>query len=207
MGRVLCSSLLPRKVAGRKPSCTASAPKGIARMGVSRKLAWSSTAPAISEEGPKPLLEPNSWIPAALGQECLWIGHLQNFAKGLAFIDGMLVIGFDDAISDPIPEVAWLFPRAVVKPFGNVGLVLVGDERRLDFFFAPLHRAYELVGRDLAGNQLGCEVSRSFDQGHLEHGGMLVIGESLRLLDMRIFVSDHIYKTVFDIGIHPVGRA
>jgi hypothetical protein len=48
----------------------------------------------------------------------------------------VFVIGFDDAIADPIAEVARLGERAVVEPIGQIGLVLVGDERCLNLFLA-----------------------------------------------------------------------
>jgi hypothetical protein len=51
-------------------------------------------------------LQPNARIPAALGQKRLWIGDFQDFAQGAAFVGGVLIIAFDDAIADPIAEVA-----------------------------------------------------------------------------------------------------
>jgi hypothetical protein len=37
-----------------------------------------------------------------------------------ALVRGVFVIGFDDAIADPIAEIAGLGQRAVVEPFGKI---------------------------------------------------------------------------------------
>ena len=82
-------------------------------------------------------MELNAGRPTALGKKRLRVGHFQNFAKRAAFIGRALVIRLDDAISDPIAEVARLLRCAVVKPFGEVGLVHVRDEGGFDFLFTP----------------------------------------------------------------------
>src|ERR1700683_2232772 len=84
------------------------------------------------------LRELNPRIPAAFAEECLRIRHLQNLAEGPALVGGPLVVGLDDAIANPIAEISRLFQSAIVEPAGKIGLVLIGDERGFDFFFAPL---------------------------------------------------------------------
>jgi len=54
----------------------------------------------------------NAWIPAALGEEFLRVLHTQDIAQRAALVGGVFIIGFDDAIADPIAEVAWLCQRA-----------------------------------------------------------------------------------------------
>src|SRR5271168_1138332 len=111
------------------------------------------------------LWEPNAGIPAALRKKRLRVGHFQDFAKGSPLVIGVLIIGFDDAISNPVAEVARLFSGAVLKPGGEIGLVFVGDESHFDFFFASRCRRSEVQIRDFAGNELGREFGRTFDQG------------------------------------------
>jgi hypothetical protein len=69
----------------------------------------------------------------------------------------MLVVGFDDPISDPVAEVTLFVQSAVVKSFRKIGLIFVGDEGSLDFFFMPLRSRSQLGTRDTAGNQFGRE--------------------------------------------------
>jgi hypothetical protein len=45
---------------------------------------------------------------SALGKECLRVLHNQDLAQGAALVSGVFVMGFDDAIADPIAEVARL---------------------------------------------------------------------------------------------------
>jgi hypothetical protein len=99
---------------------------------------------------PRALLDLNAGIPAALGQERLWVGHLQNLAQGPALVVGMLVVRLDDAISNPVAKVPGLFGRAVVELGGDIGLVFVGDERGLDLLFAPRGRLPQARIRDVA---------------------------------------------------------
>jgi hypothetical protein len=49
-------------------------------------------------------LELYAGIPAAFVQKRLGIVHLQDFAKSSALVVGVLVIRFNDAISDPVAE-------------------------------------------------------------------------------------------------------
>ncbi|MGC1264640.1 MAG: hypothetical protein WA853_00045 [Candidatus Acidiferrum sp.] len=54
-------------------------------------------------------MELDGRVPSAFGEEGFGIGHLEDFAKGKALIGGVLVVGLDDAIADPIAEVAKFF--------------------------------------------------------------------------------------------------
>ncbi|MGB2592889.1 MAG: hypothetical protein WBG02_13570 [Candidatus Acidiferrum sp.] len=45
----------------------------------------------------------------AFGEEGFGIGHLEDFAEGLELIGGVLVVGLDDAIADPVAEGAKFF--------------------------------------------------------------------------------------------------
>lgn len=110
------------------------------------------------------LLQLNAGIPAALRQKRLRIGHFRDFAKSAALVCGMLLVRFDDAISEPVAEVARLFTRSVVKPFGKISLFFIKDKRALEFLFTSFSRRSELRVRDLAENLLAGEFRRAFDQ-------------------------------------------
>jgi hypothetical protein len=71
----------------------------------------------------------------------------------------VLVIGFHDAIANPVAEVARLLRRAVavVEPIRHIGLVLINDEGGLDLLLTALDPGGELGVRDRAGGQLGDE--------------------------------------------------
>ena len=84
----------------------------------------------------------------------------------------MFIVGFDDAIADPIAEVARLCQRAVVEPIGKIGLVLVGDERRLNRCFVTFCDRPKAGGGNAAGCQFGREFGRAFDQRFLEDRGL-----------------------------------
>jgi hypothetical protein len=59
----------------------------------------------------------------------------------------------------------------------------------------------------IAGSQLGDEFGRTFDQRAFEHRRVLVVDERPDLLHMRVFVRDHMDEAVFDVRVHPFGRA
>jgi hypothetical protein len=76
----------------------------------------------------------------------------------------LVIIRLDDTIPNPVAQIARLFQRAVVNPFGKIGLVFIGDERGFDFFFISPGPRDELVRRDLARNQLGRKLSCALDK-------------------------------------------
>src|SRR4029077_15010307 len=125
-----------------------------------------------------------------LSDECFWIGHLQNSAERHALVDNMLIVRLDDPVPNPVAKITRLVHCAVVKPFGKIGLVFIGDERSLDFFFISPSPSFELGRRDLAGNQLGRKLGSALDQGCLKDCGMLVVNKCLYLLNMGILMCD-----------------
>src|SRR5918994_5541929 len=105
--------------------------------------------------------ESHSRSPAAFLKECLRIRQLQNFPERLLLVGRTLVIRFDDAIADPVADIATLLHRAVVEPERQVGLIDVGAERSLQLLFATLRQRGEVLVPDLAGCELGHEFGGS----------------------------------------------
>src|SRR5687767_435044 len=102
--------------------------------------------------------------PAALHQERLRIGQLQNFTERLLLVGCALVIGFHDAVADPVTDIAALLHRAVVDPARQLSLIDVGSERSFQLLLAALRQRCEMRIRGLTGSELGDELGRTFDQ-------------------------------------------
>ena len=64
---------------------------------------------------------------------------------------------------------------------------------------------------NVAGDELADEVGRALDQGKPEDGGAWVTRVEfllgMALLDVSIFVSNHVDEAVLRIGVHEVGGA
>src|SRR5919204_1310627 len=90
------------------------------------------------------LFKPDARIPSTDGKKGLGIVHLQDFAKGPLFVRSVLIVRFDDPISDPVTKVARSLHCRIVKPLRKIGLVLVINEARFDLLLMTFGRGAEL---------------------------------------------------------------
>src|SRR5438270_7283241 len=83
-------------------------------------------------------IQPDAGIPATSSQKSLRILHFENVAQGSALVSGVIVVGFNDAIADPIAQITRVRQSAIVDPMRKLGRVFVRDKSRLNFLVASL---------------------------------------------------------------------
>jgi hypothetical protein len=72
-------------------------------------------APGTASAGPPGRsFELDARVPAAGFQERVRVSHLQYLAQRTLFVFGVLVVGFDDAVANPVPQVAVFLVSAVI---------------------------------------------------------------------------------------------
>src|SRR3546814_15972550 len=69
------------------------------------------------------LVELDPRIPAALFQEGLRVGHLEDLTQRLLLVGRVPVIGLGDAVADPVAEIARGVGTGVVDPVGKIGQI------------------------------------------------------------------------------------
>src|ERR1700735_5121922 len=94
---------------------------------------------SASSDGP---IQPSISIarfPAAVGQDCLGIRQFQQRLQSEALVGRLEVVGFADALADPVAKVARLLRCAepIIKPVRHVRTVLFSEECSIDFALAP----------------------------------------------------------------------
>src|SRR3984957_136636 len=146
-------------------------------------------------------------MPTALGKERFRVAHLEDVANSAALVYRMLIVGLHDAITDPVSQIAGFLECSIEEPVRKIGLILVGNEGRLYLTLAPLCFSPDAGVSDAARDHLAHELGCALDERDFEHGRMFVPSKGLRLLNVDVFVRDHMHKPILDVRIEVLHTA